>query len=180
MNDAIPFDGTGFIMMAHFDKRSEYTKIETVAFKNVKKFIMTDEGVTFYSDGYKIYILYEPPTYRFRFQEPFLRAEGDNIPLRFNELHTISLSNHARLYVSREPYMSYGTFNVDKPASGNFVYYFYDNGNAQKNLEEFLSRILKDDLRVPRSLHSQIITPFVENLKRFHTETAAMEEDYST
>ena len=176
MNDAIPFDGTGFIMLGQFDKRSDYTKIETIAFRNVKKFSMTDDGVTFYSDGYKIFLLYEPPTYRFRFQEPFLRSDGDNIPLRFNELHNIQLSNHARLYISKEPYMSFGTFNVARPESGNFVYYFYDNGHAEKNLQDFLGQVLRDDLRVPRSLLPQVFEPFLYNLQQFYRDSSTGEE----
>ncbi len=170
--DIIPFDGTGYILAAHFDPYSQYTRIETIAFKNLKKFEPNENGITFYSDGFKIYIMYEPATYQFRFQEPYLRQDGESIPLRFSELEKIELPNHAKVFISREPNMSFGSFNIERPSTGNFVYFFYDdNGSAGPNLNVFLTKVLQDDLRVPRTILTQILSVFNENLKKFQRET---------
>ncbi len=163
----IPFDGTGYILATHFRENSNYTTIEIIAFKNVKNFIQGEDDITFYSDGYKIFILYEPISYRFRFQEPFLRESHDSIPLRWKELHTVEMPNHDRVFVSREPYMSYGSFNVEKPDSGNFVFYFYHNEKTIQSMDHFLGKILTDDLKIPKSKVPEVLEHIHTNLENF-------------
>lgn len=165
----IPFDGTGFILATHFDTQSNYTRIEIIAFKNVKNFVHSGDGITFYSDGFKIFLLYEPVTYRFRFMEPYLRDAKDSIPLRLKELHVMELPNHDRLFVSRQPYMSYGSFNIEKPDTGNFVYYFFDGPELENNLFHFTGKILIDDLKFPRTQVPQVTALIKENLDNFRS-----------
>lgn len=166
----IPFDGTGYLMGARYNRNSAYTIIEVIAFKNVKQFIPEESGVTFYCDGYKTYILYEPNSYRFRFQEPYLREAQDAIPLRWNELDTIELPNHDRIHVSKEPYISMGNFHINKPDQGNFVYYFYQNQKPVTNMDNFLTKILAEDLGAPRSRLREVIDLFHKNVAFFQQQ----------
>lgn len=173
MKGIIPFDGTGFIMSSHFSNTSNYTIIEIIAFENIKQFIQENEGVIFYSDGYKIFFLYEPVNYRFRFQEPYLREQGDSIPLRWNELEILEMPNHDRLLITREPYSSMGTFYVSRPASGNFTYYFYDQDqNASETMGKVLSKVLNEELKTPRSKMPEVLKVFEKNLDFFRKNTA--------
>lgn len=168
MNSEIPFDGSGYILATHFKDSSNYTIFEIIAFKNVKNFIGSEEGVTFYSDGYKIFFLYEPVTYRLRFMEPYLRETGDSIPQRWKELYNMELPSHDRLFISKEPYMSYGSFTIGKPDSGNFVYYFFDYEETRKNMEHFLGKLLVEDLKIPRTVLPQIFEYMNKNLDEFN------------
>ena len=95
MQEKIPFEENGYILKATFDhESSNYAVMELIAFKNVKNVAISESGVTFYSDGYKIFVAYEPVGYRFRYQEPYLRDGIYQFPARFNEVETIELPKH--------------------------------------------------------------------------------------
>ncbi len=173
MKGEIPFDGTGFILVANFSDNSNYAIVEVVAFRNIKQFIQTDDGVTFYSDGYKIYLLYEPVSYRFRFQEPYLRDQGEAIPMRFNELHIFDMPSHDRVLMSISPYVSMGTFYIEKPHPGNLVVYFFDRGDAHQNMDQYLTKLLSEDLKVPRSKMREVLNLFHKNLEHFQKATVS-------
>lgn len=157
----IPFDGTGYILNTQFARDSNYTKIEIIAFKNVKNILPTGDGVIFQSDGYKTFLIYEPKTYQRRFLEPYLREDREKVPLRWNEVEVINLANHDRIILSKAPYLSYGSFTVDKPESGSFVYYIYQDDNVYEGIETFIGNILHKDLKVPKVS----IPPILEVLK---------------
>ena len=165
--DVITFDGTGYIVNAVFDTSSNYTRIEIIAFKNIKNFIGTDTGVTFHSDGFKAFIVYEPKTYQYKFQEPYLRDGKAQIPLRWSELEIITLQTKDRIFITKEPYMSFGSFTVEKPSSGDFVYYFYESSDVIGNLDNFISTILHKDLRVPKTALPEILGHLHSNLDSF-------------
>ncbi len=172
MKGEIPFDGTGYIITANFQPTSTYSIFEIIAFKNIKQFIQADEGVTFYSDGYKIFVLYEPVAYRFRFQEPYLREKTDAIPLRWNELEAFEMPNKDRIHVSKEPYASMGSFYIDRPSQGNLVYYFYERPDLRDNMDQFMTRLMNEELKVPRSKMKDITDLIHTNLDQF-SRTAA-------
>jgi hypothetical protein len=172
MKGEIPFDGTGYILSTHFQQSSPYTVFEIIAFRNIKQFIQEDQGVTFYSDGYKVYLLYEPVTYRFRFQEPYLREKDDSIPMRWNELETFDLPSKDRVIVSKEPYASMGSFYISQPGKGNYVYYFYELENIQENLDFFLTKLMNEELKVPRSKMHEILELVHKNLEYFQLHAA--------
>lgn len=169
MKGDIPFDNEGYILSARFDDTSNYAIIEVIGFQNVKNIAQTPGGVTFHSDGYKIYIMYEPVTYQYRFQEPYLRDAHAQIPLRFNELDVIELPRHDKIFISKEPFVSHGSFNVEKPSSGNFVYYFYHSERIDDNLVYFIQNVMSEDLRVPKSILRELEKYLHKNLTVFHT-----------
>jgi hypothetical protein len=165
----IPFEEEGYIVLAKFDKNSTYTLIELISFKNVKNIQPTTTGVTFYSDGFKTYVIYEPSNYQYRFQEPYLRDGSAQAPLRFNETVIIDLPKRDRLLISKEPYTSHGSFNIERPDEGNFVYYIYghDPKIGEENIFNFIGEILNKDLSVPRSYLPQVFTILKDNLAKF-------------
>jgi hypothetical protein len=165
---AIPFDGKGYIINTGFDPRSAYTKMEIIAFKNVKNILSGESSVTFHSDGWKIYIVFEPSTYQYRFQEPFLREGKAHVPMRWNELDIVELSTKDRVFVSHEPFMSFGAFTVDRPEQGDFVYYFFETEKLLSTIDNFLSNILHKDCRVPKSSIPEILGHVHRNLEVFN------------
>ena len=165
--EAIEFDGKGYIVNAMFDTNSNYTRLEIIAFKNVKNILPSDSGVTFQSDGYKIFLVYEPKTYQYKFQEPYLRSGKQHIPMRWNELDVITLATKDRVFITKEPYMSFGSFTVEKPGAGDFVYYFYETEAVMANLDNFISTILNKDLRIPSAALPEILGIIHRNLDVF-------------
>lgn len=167
MKEEIPFDGTGYIINAVFDTKSNYTKIEIIAFKNVKNVLPSDTSVTFQSDGYKTFIVFEPRSFQYRFQEPYLRDGKAHVPMRWNELDTINLATKDRIFISHDPFMSYGSFTLEKPESGDFVYYFFNNEDVIANMDNFISTILHKDLRVPKTALPEILDHLHRNIDSF-------------
>ncbi|MEQ9362612.1 MAG: hypothetical protein RIF32_00130 [Leptospirales bacterium] len=142
-----------------------------IAFRNVKNIYQADDAVTFQSDGYKIFMVYEPRSYTTKYIEPYLRQDQERIPLRWNELSITDLPNRDRLFISREPYVSHGSFNVEQPNSGSFVYYLYDGPEIDENAHAFLDKILKKDFKLNTKTMEVVREQFQENLKRFKIET---------
>jgi hypothetical protein len=171
----IDFDHGGLIVSARFHNSSDYAIFETVAFDHVKNIIYTGgEAVTFQSDGYRVFLVFEPRSYPRSFQEPYLRDPGEQIPLRWNELEVVELPNRNRILISKEPYISYGSFTIEAPAEGNFAYYIFDNeGQLEKNTEEFINRVLKEDFEVPTKSRAEVMEHFGRNLTIFRKSTAA-------
>jgi len=165
--EAIVFDGTGYIVNAGFDTSSNYTKLEIIAFKNIKNFIPSDSGVTFQSDGFKIFIVFEPKSYQYKFQEPYLRSGKAHIPMRWSEIEIITLPTKDRVFVTKQPFMSFGSFTVEKPSSGDFVYYFYENPEIMENLDNFITTILHKDLRIPKTSIPEILGHLRRNMEAF-------------
>jgi hypothetical protein len=165
----IPFEEEGYIIVTRFDKKSPYTLMELISFKNVKNIQPTTTGVTFHSDGFKTYLIYEPNNYQYRFQEPYLREGAFQAPMRFNETIIIDLPKRDRIILSKEPYTSYGSFTVERPEEGNFVYYIYgkDPKQGEENIFNFIGQILNKDLSVPRSYLPKIFEIIKNNLSKF-------------
>lgn len=169
MKEQIPFEENGYIIKATFDNEaSNYAVLELIAFKNVKNVAMSDTNVTFYSDGYKVFVAYEPVTYRFRYQEPYLRDGIYQFPARFNEIETIEMPKHDKIFISKQPYMSQGSFNVERPSSGDLTYYIYNNAKVEEHIFQFINSILVDDLRITKSVMPQVNEYIKKNLEYFY------------
>ncbi len=170
----IPFEEEGYIIVTKFDNKSVYTTIELISFKNVKNIQPTTTGVTFHSDGFKTYIIFEPNNYQYRFQEPYLRNGNAQVPMRFNETEIIDLPKRDRLIISKEPYTSYGSFTIERPEEGNFVYYIYgkEPKEGEENILNFIGQLLVKDLSVPRSFLTQVFEIIKNNLSKFRHFTA--------
>lgn len=163
---AIPFDGEGYIVLANFDAdSSNYTVIELIGFKNVKNIVRSGDTVTFQSDGHKVFIAYEPLNYMFKFQEPYLREGMHQFPHRFNECKIIELAKRDRIFVSEKPYMSFGSFNVEQPEEGNFVYYLYNFPTVDDHIMQFIDSILVEDLKISKTVMPQVNQYIKANLE---------------
>ncbi len=168
MKGEIPFEQEGYIVVTRFDPNSPYAVMELISFKNVKNIQSTSTGVTFHSDGFKTFVVFEPMNYQFRFMEPYLREGANQFPLRFNECVIIDLPRRDRIIMSREPYTSYGSFTIDRPEHGNFVYYIFGTQGVEDVICHFIGAVLNEDLKVPKSALPQVFTVIKENLAKFH------------
>ena len=83
--DKLPREG-GYIVSSFFSETSTYSIYEVVAYSGVKNIYLTEEGLTFQTDGSKLFVLVEPPTYPRKYIEPFRRESSQTIPHRFSEL----------------------------------------------------------------------------------------------
>lgn len=172
----IDFGNGGLVVSARFHNQSNYAIFETVAFDNIKNIAYGGgEAVTFQSDGYRVFMIYEPRSYPKSFQEPYLRDPDQAIPLRWNELDKVELPNRNQVFISKEPYISYGSFTVEAPAEGDFAFYIFDHGgdSLERNTSEFLDRVLKEDFEVPTKSRAQIMELLAANLAIFRRDTAA-------
>lgn len=167
MKGSIAFGGGGYICTVNFAHKSNYATIEAIGFRNVKNIFRSGNGASFQSDGYKIFLLYEPLTYTRKHVEPYLRDDPERIPLRWNELHVFDLPRRDRVFISKEPYVSHGSFTIEMPDQGNFAYYIFDNDKQHKNLETFILHILQDDLKIPKLHLDTIRDRLHENLVHF-------------
>ncbi len=171
---SIPFEEEGFIIVSRFDKKSMYSVFELISFKNVKNISPTASGVIFHSDGYKTYLIYEPNNYQYRFQEPYLRDGLAQAPMRFSETKIFELARRDRIIVSKEPYLSSGSFTIERPNEGNFVYYIYGTKKQhesqlekEENVLEFFEKILVKDFSVPKSITTEVLKVLEENLSKY-------------
>lgn len=168
MKGDVPFDQEGYIIVTRFDTNSKYAVIEIVAFKNVKNIVGTDIGVTFHSDGFKTYVVFEPMNYQYRYMEPYLRDGAAHVPLRFNETNITDLPKRDRVFTSKEPYMSQGSFTIERPEEGNLVYYVFGGPDVDDVICQFAGTILNKDLGVPKSSLPGIFALIKDNLSKFH------------
>lgn len=168
MKGDVPFDQEGYIIVTRFDTNSKYTVIEIIAFKNVKNIVGTDRGVTFHSDGFKTYVVFEPMNYQYRYMEPYLRDGVAHAPLRFNETNITDLPKRDRVFISKEPYTSQGSFTIERPEEGNLVYYVFGGPEVDETICQFTGNILNKDLGVPKSALPAIFAQIKDNLSKFH------------
>jgi len=63
----LPKEG-GYIVSAFFNEKSKYSIYEIVAYNGVKSIYATEEGLTFQTDGNKLFILVEPATYSKKYE----------------------------------------------------------------------------------------------------------------
>lgn len=95
--DKLPREG-GYIVSSFFEGRTAYSIYEVVAYSGVKSIYLTEEGLTFQTDGNKLFVLVEPATYPQKFVEPFRRDTKHQIPQRFNELEIYTAKTRPRLW----------------------------------------------------------------------------------
>ncbi len=106
----------GYIVSAFFSDNSSYTRYEVISYNNVKAIYPTEEGLTFQSDGKKLFVLVEPPNYPHKAEEPFVRKSAEQIPHRFNELEKYECKNQVRVYYGKNAVFSHTNFTILKPS----------------------------------------------------------------
>jgi hypothetical protein len=165
----------GYIVSTFYHASSSYTRYELVSFDNVKDIYMTDEGLTFQAEGRKIYVLVEPAGWPNSHTEPAYRTDAERIPYRYKELITHTTKRQDRVFVGREPVVSYGNFTVLKPVGQNVAYVFYPESDVRKNLMEYFRLSLWKQARVPQSdarevvkLIDEVFEKIILSDKEFH------------
>ena len=69
----------GYIVSSFFSENSSYSIYEVVAYDTVKTIYPNESGLTFQTDGHKMFVLVEPASYPHKYQEPFTRGKNESI-----------------------------------------------------------------------------------------------------
>jgi len=162
----LPFN-QGYIVSSFFSATSLYSIYEVVSYAGIKEIFLTETGLQFVTGGKKLYILLEPDTYHFKFQEPVSRAEGEKIPKRFNELDEIIAKNQTKIYIAKEPNESFGSFTVLKPTENNFAMVFYQMPKMYEALAEFFVETFNRQRKVPEHDAKAAAIKIIEVLKKY-------------
>ncbi len=165
--DKLPKDG-GYIVSSFFHSKSTYSVYEIVAYSGVKSIYLTEEGLTFQTDGNKLYILVEPASYPEKYIEPVSRKSREQIPHRFKELEIHTAKNQTKIMVSKEPVTSYSSFTILRPSGVNFALVFYTMPEVLATLEYFFTQTLNKEAQVPSTDAKKAAKIVVENLKKFN------------
>lgn len=142
---------SGYIVTSLFSESSTYSRYEVISYGGVKEIYLSEEGLTFQSDGKKLYVLVEPPTYPNKHLDPIHRSNQESIPHRYNELIKFVCKNDAKLYVSKEPVMTYTSFTVLRPTGNNFAIVFFDLPDVFQSMDLFFQKTLNREAGVPQS-----------------------------
>ena len=162
----LPSEG-GYIISSFLDENSSYARYEVVAYNGVKSIILTEEGLTFQTDGNKLYVLSEPASYAQKHLEPFRRTAKDQIPHRFSELDILTTRRQTKVMVSKSPQMSYGSFTILKPSGINFSFIFYNQADVFDTIAKFFAATLNKEAAVPKVEAEKAALLVIEGLKRF-------------
>ena len=165
-SDKLPKEG-GYIVSSFFDSKSTYSIYEVVAYNGVKSIYLTDEGLTFQTDGNKLYILVEPASFPEKYIEPVSRKSKQQIPHRFKELDIHTAKNQTKIMISKEPIISYSSFTVLRPTGINFSLIFYNQPEVLGTLEYFFTQTLNKEAQVPSTDAKKSAKMIIENLKKF-------------
>lgn len=145
----LPTDG-GYIVSSFFDETSTYTKYEITSYNNVKDIYITEDGITFQADGKRVFVLVEPANYASKHIEPTYRDAFHKAPYRFKEVDTITSKREDRIMIGKDPVETYGSFTILKTFGNNFSYIFYKTDDLMSAVEDFFSKSLWQDARVPK------------------------------
>jgi hypothetical protein len=162
--NALPKD-RGYIVTSSFSSNSVYSRYEIVSYNNVKSIYPTEEGLTFQTDGKKLYILIEPSNYPNKGMEPFVRSTNEKIPLRFSELDVHNCKNQTHIYWAKDAVMSYGSFTVARPAGINFSFCFYQLPDVIQSLQLFFEKTFNKECSIPMPDAKKVSAAVAEAIK---------------
>ena len=145
----LPHDG-GYIVSSFFKNNSPYSIYEVVAYGGVKNITSGNEGITFQTDGCKLYVLVEPTMYSRKYVEPVSREQGSSIPFRFSELNIYSAKNQYKIMVPKEPMITYSSFTILRPTGINFALCFYNQPEVLETIEYFFVQTFNREAQVPK------------------------------
>ncbi|GAB1481578.1 hypothetical protein MASR2M78_03930 [Treponema sp.] len=169
--DKLPKD-EGYIVSSFFSHNSAYSKYEIVSYSGVKSIYLTEEGLTFQTNGKKLHVLIEPANYPNKAMEPYVRTTTDQIPLRFNELDQIIAKNQTRIMIAQNPVDAFSSFTILKPTGINFSLVFYHLADVLDTLTIFFEKTFNKEAGVPMVDAKKAAKKLVENIKNtmgFHT-----------
>ncbi len=145
--EKLPKDG-GYIVSSFFDETSAYSRYEVVAYSSVKSLYLAEDGLTFQTDGNKLFILVEPPNYPRKHLEPVSRDTNEQIPHRFSELEIFVAKNQSKVMVSKDPIVTYSAFTILKPSGINFALIFYNRPDVLETLGFFFNQTLHKEAAI--------------------------------
>ena len=170
---ALPKDH-GFLVSSFFSHNTAYSRYEIVSYNNVKSIYPSEDGLTFQTDGKKLFILIEPSNYPHKGMEPYVRSSSDKIPLRFSELEMHSCKNQTRIYWAKEAVISYGAFTIARPAGINFSFCFYALPDMHQSLQLFFEKTFSKEAGMPmtdaKKVASEISKRISETMGREKSE----------
>ncbi|WP_319476905.1 hypothetical protein [Marispirochaeta aestuarii] len=164
--DKLPRDG-GYIVSSFFDQNSAYSKYEVVAYNGVKNIYLSEEGLTFQTDGNKLFVLVEPTNYPEKHVEPYVRKMAYQIPHRFNELEIFTAKNQTKVMVSKIPTMTYSSFTILRPTGINFSLLIFNTPDVLNTMEYFFTETINKEAGVPKSDAKKAAAYIVEGIKKF-------------
>jgi hypothetical protein len=141
----------GYIVSSFFHASTAYAIYEVVSYSGVKSIYSSETGITFQTNGKKLYILIEPASYPYKATEPYLRVEKEQIPLRFNELEIITAKNQSRMIISKEPQTTLSSFTILKPTGINFALVFYRLPDLYDSLALFFEKTFNREAGIPQA-----------------------------
>jgi hypothetical protein len=148
-SDKLP-KNEGYIVSSFFSGKSAYSKYEVVSYSGVKAIYVTETGLTFQTNGKKLHVLIEPASYPNKAIEPYVRANEEQIPLRFNELEIITAKNQSKIMIAKKPMVSFSSFTILKPSGINFALVFYRLPDLYDNLGLFFEKTLNQEAGIPQ------------------------------
>lgn len=163
-SEQLPLE-SGYILTANFDEgESIYSTFEIISYQNVKEIVSDGSILTFRSDGYKQYILVEPPNYLNRSTEPVFRETGKTIPYRFKEVEIFTDYRNNRIMVGKKPIVSISSFSVDNPEGESFSLFIFKDEEVETVLKNIITDILNKDLGIPRTEARQAASLATKNI----------------
>jgi len=163
----LPKDG-GYIVSSFFSDKSSYSIYQVVAYNGVKSIYLTEDGLTFQTDGNKLFILVEPAIYPKKHIAPVSREAHEQIPHRFKELEIFVAKNQTKIMVSKEPIMTYSSFTILKPVGINFSIVFYNLPDVMESMRFFFEQTLNKEAQVPKLDAKKGAAYIIEGLKKFN------------
>ena len=162
----LPKDG-GYIASSFFNQASAYSIYEIVAYSTVNNLYLGRDGLSFQTNGYKLFVLVEPPDYAEKLVEPANRSANEQIPHRFSDLNVYTARDQSRIMVSRDPIITYSSFVVLKPVGMNFALIFYNREEVLDTLEFFFSESLYKEAGIPPPDAKKAAKYIIEAISKF-------------
>ena len=165
----------GYIVSSFFNVNSTYSKYEIVSYSGVKSIYLTEEGLTFQTNGKKMHILTEPASYPSKAIEPYVRTNADQIPLRFTELDQIVAKNLTRIMIAKKPMVSFSSFTILKPTGINFSLVFYKLPDVFDTIAIFFEKTFNKEAGVPmadsKKAAGRVVEIMTETMAWHNSET---------
>ena len=138
----LPMD-EGYIVSSFFKEDSAYSVYEIISYSTVKDIYMTGDGLTFQTNGKKLFLLVEPPNFPHKAVEPVFRDKNFQVPLRFKESNIYTAKNQSTIIYSNAPQKAISTLGI------NFAFLFYPLPNTFKLIERFFEKTLNQEAVIP-------------------------------
>jgi len=170
--DKLPKDHA-YIVSSFINGKTGYSIYEVISYSGVKDIYPDGDGLTFQSQGKKMHMLIEPPTYPKKATEPYLRDKEDRIPLRFMDLELITAKNQSKIFIGKKPKESLTSFTVARPEGLNISFLFFDAPDLYDTLAMFFEKTFNKDAKVPQAdakKAAKMIVGVIEKLMAFKSD----------